>query len=374
MIRRYNFRLYPTEEQQKFFAVQFGCYRWVYNYFLERRRDAYDNRGEKLRYVACCRELTALKRTEEYSWLRDASEEALQGAIRAVDKSFAKFFKLKARYPVFKSKKGRQSFTGAAHYISFTGKGVKLPKAGLVRCKVTRDLTNCRPLSYTVIKDVSGKWTLSVAFDIQVVVKPPVIPVSGLGLDYSSGYLFIDSQGNQGKSQSFDAQLKHRIGREQRKLTRMQQGGKNYEKQRQKIGKYICKLVNTRNNYLHNLSTSLANSYDFISVEDLNMQELISTAGPLHIVRSATDNSYGRFVRMLDYKLEERGKKLVKVDKYFPSSQLCGVCGYKNTALTLDDREWTCPVCGAFHDRDVNAAINILQEGFNIIQRQQLSR
>lgn len=368
MIRRYNFRIYPTVRQQKFFAVQFGCYRWVYNYFLERRREAYDNRGEKLRYCACCKELTYLKNVEELMWLKDASEEVLQGAVRAIDKAFVRFFKKQANYPIFKRKKGRQSFTGAAHYIKFSNSRVCLPKAGWVKLRLTKDVSEWKPLSYTIIKDIAGKWTLSIAFQLPDLSISSVAPVSGAGLDYSSKNLFVDNQGNKGKLVSFISNFSSRISKERRKLSRMLQGGSNYEKQRKKVGKYIRKLVNTRIDYLHKKSTELATAYDFIAVEDLNIQELIDTANGLCIVRSTIDNSYGTFVRMLEYKLAQRGKQLVRVGKYFPSTQLCSVCGYKNSLLTLDDREWVCPVCRTFHDRDVNAARNILVEGSRIIR------
>lgn len=211
----------------------------------------------------------------------------------------------------------------------------------------------------------SGKYYVSVLFEYENQVQK-IEPKTFLGLDFSMHELYIDSNGNEANYPKFYRKAQDKLVKEQRKLSRMKKDSRNYEKQRIKLALVHEKVANQRKDFLHKQSRQIANAYDCVCIEDLNMKAMSQS---LNFGKSVHDNGWGMFTTFLQYKLEEQGKQLIKVDKFFPSSQICNVCGYKNSQTRdLSVREWDCPNCGTHHDRDVNAAINIREEGKRLVQ------
>ena len=366
--KAYKYRIYPNKEQDVLIQKTFGCVRFVYNHFLEDRITAYTDNKESRTFFQQNKMLTVLKAENE--WLKEPDKNALQYALRDLNTAYQNFFRRVKQgkgvgFPKFKSKKNdRKSYATAnnGNIIRIENGKVHLPKLGYVKAKISREIPKeQRIISATVSQDASGKYCVSIVTEYEA--NPTDIPISkenALGLDYSSPSFYVDSEGNIADMPHWYREAEKRLAREQRKLSRMKKGSNNYHKQKIKIARAYEKVRFQRQDWQHKLSTQLADKYDFICVEDLNMQAM---ARGLHLAKATNDNGFGQFRNMLSYKMEERGKKLITIDKWFPSSKTCRHCGYVNSDLTLNDREWVCPSCGAKIDRDVNAAINIKTEG-----------
>lgn len=366
--KAYKYRIYPNKEQDVLIQKTFGCVRFVYNHFLEDRITAYTDNKESRTFFQQNKMLTVLKAENE--WLKEPDKNALQYALRDLNTAYQNFFRRVKQgkgvsFPKFKSKKNdRKSYATAnnGNIIRIENGKVHLPKLGHVKAKISREIPKeQRIISATVSQDASGKYYVSIVTEYEA--NPTDIPISkenALGLDYSSPSFYVDSEGNIADMPHWYREAEKRLAREQRKLSRMKKGSNNYHKQKIKIARAYEKVRFQRQDWQHKLSTQLADKYDFICVEDLNMQAM---AIGLHLAKATNDNGFGQFRNMLSYKMEERGKKLITIDKWFPSSKTCRHCGYVNSDLTLNDREWVCPSCGAKIDRDVNAAINIKTEG-----------
>lgn len=362
--KAFKYRLYPNRAQEELIQKTFGCVRYVYNHFLEERITAYKENGENRTFCQQNKSLTGLK--QEYDWLREPDKNALQYALRDLNSAYQNFFrgcKTRTGFPKFKSKKnGRKSYSTAAdgNHVRIEGNGVKLPKLGIVKAKISRKiLEGCRILSATISQNASGKYFVSVFVEYEADIPEREIETA-LGLDYSSPHFYVDSDGNGADMPHFYRNWKRRLAREQRRLSKMVRGSNNYRKQKVRLARMHEKVRNCREDWQHKESTRLADKYDLIAIEDINYQDM---AQGLRLAKATNDNAFGQFRRFLSYKLAERGKKLVTIDKWFPSSKLCRHCGTVNSELTLNDREWDCPGCGAHLLRDVNAAINIKMEG-----------
>ena len=293
---------------------------------------------------------------------------ALANAQMNLQTAYGNFFRSpKIGFPKFKSKKSNQkSYTTNCVNGNITVENyyIKLPKIGLVKLKQHRMIPSGYKLkSVTVSQTSSGKYYASVLFEYENQVQE-IEPKTFLGLDFSMHELYRDSNGDEPCYPRYYRQAEKRLKREQRKLSLMQKGSKNRDKQRIRVAKHHEKVANQRKDFLHKQSKQITNAYDCVCVEDLNMKAMSQA---LQFGKSISDNGWGMFVTFLKYKLEEQGKKLVKVDKFFASSQICSCCGYKNTETkNLSIRAWDCPKCGTHHDRDINAAINIRNEGMRI--------
>ena len=321
-----KYRIYPNKEQQSLILKTFGCSRFVYNYMLEESIKVYEN-GESF----CTRNsfnylLTSLKK--DLIWLKEVDSLALTSANDNLAAAFLSFFKKSNNFPKFHKKKLSGSYTTrlVTGNIALLDKGIKLPKLG---------------------SDINYQIDLN----------------NAIGLDYASNGLFVDSNGRRGTNHKFYREAQEKLAKEQRKLSRKAKGSKNYYKQLRKTNKIHKHIANQRNDNLHKLSTEIANRYDVVCVEDLNMIA-IGNKG-FKNGKATYDNGYGMFLNMLEYKLSDRGKTLVKVDKFYPSSQLCSCCGNRKK-LTLSDRKYIC-TCGLEIDRDLNAAINIKKEGLRLL-------
>ena len=367
--KAYKFRIYPNKEQQVLFAKTFGCVRLVYNHWLDRKIKQYEDDKTTLTYASCAKELAEMKKKDEYLFLQEVDSISLQQSLRHLDTAFQNFFKQpKTGFPRFKSKKYNQNSYSTVCIngnISISNGYLKLPKIGQVKLKQHRNIpSNYTLRSVTVSQTPSGKYYASILFEYENQVQKQEM-YDFLGLDFSMHELYKDSNGNEPAYPRYYRQAEKRLKREQRKLSKMQKGSKNRDKQRIKVAKLHEKVANQRKDFLHKQSRQITNAYDCVCVEDLDMKAMSQS---LNFGKSVSDNGWGMFVTFLKYKLEEQGKKLVKVDKFFASSQTCSICGYVNKETkNLCIRAWDCPECGTHHDRDLNAAINIRNEGMRIV-------
>jgi putative transposase len=309
------------------------------------------------------------KLKNELVFLREVDSIALQQSLRHLDTAFQNFFRTpKAGFPKFKSKKKhKNSYTTTCinGNISIADGCIKLPKIGFVKLKQHRNIpSDYRLKSVTVSQTPSGKYYVSVLFEYENQIQKKE-PHSFLGLDFSMHELYRDSNGREPCYLGYYRQAEKKLKREQRKLSLMQKGSKNRDKQRVKVARLHEKAANQRKDFLHKQSRQITNAYDCVCIENLNMKAMSQA---LNFGKSVSDNGWGMFVTFLKYKLEEQGKQLIKIDKFFASSQICSCCGYKNSETkNLSVRAWDCPKCGTHHDRDVNAAINIRNEGMRLV-------
>ena len=356
--RAYKFILIPNELQCEYFSKCFGCARFIYNRMLRDKISYYREYGKTLYN-------TPAQYKDEFEWLKEVDAFALSNAQLQLQSAYSNFFRIgNAGFPKFKTKKaGKNSYTtnNQGTNIRIENGSIHLPKIGWVRIKQHRVIPNdCVIKSCTISMTASGRYYISILTEFEH--EHPCVELSkdrALGLDYSSPHFYVDSQGVVADMPHFFREAEEQLAREHRRLSNMAYGSNNYEKQRVKVARAHEHVANQRKDWLHKKSTELANQWDYICVEDINLRGM---AGSLNLGKSTYDNGFGMFREFLKYKLADRGKVLIKIDKWFPSSKMCNTCGAINKELTLKDREWTCE-CGAHHDRDVNAAINIRNAG-----------
>lgn len=363
MNKAFKFRIYPTQEQEVFLAKTFGCVRFIYNKMLSDRISHYKETGESLNN-------TPAQYKKEFEWLREVDSLALANAQLNLNAAYSNFFRDKSvGFPKFKSKhRDKKSYTtnNQGQTIRLVDDNhIRLPKLKDVEIKLHRQIpTNSTIKSATISLTSTGKYYISILVEFEATIKP-IVPTreAVIGLDYSSKSLYVDSQANSADYPKFYRRAEAKLQKEQRKLSKRKKGSKNRDKQRQKVAKLHEKVANQRKDFLHKLSRQIANAYDAVIIEDLNM---CGMAQGLKLAKSTNDNGFGMLKAFLAYKLEEQGKQLVVIDKWYPSSKLCSFCGTINTTLRLTDRAWSCS-CGEVLDRDVNAAINIKNEGCRIL-------
>lgn len=367
--KAYKFRIYPNDKQKVLFDKTFGCVRMVYNHWLDRKIKQYAIDKSNVSYNTCAGEMAEMKKTSEYSFLKEIDSVALQQSLRHLDTAFQNFFnRSKFGFPRFKSKKrNKNSYSTVCvnNNISISDGYIKLPKVGKVKLVQHRNIPDNYTLkSVTVSQTPSGKYYVSILFEYENQVSQ-IEPQIFLGLDFSMHELYKDSNGSEPEHPHYYRKAEKKLAREQRKLSLMQKGSKNRNKQRIKVAILHEKVANQRKDFLHKQSRQITNGYDCVCIEDLDMKAMSQA---LNFGKSVSDNGWGMFTTFLKYKLEECGKQLVKVDRFFASSQICSCCGYRNAdTKNLSIRAWDCPQCGTHHDRDTNAAINIRNEGMRII-------
>ena len=373
-LKAYKFRIYPTEEQEIFFAKTFGCVRKVYNLMLDDRKKAYEevknNPSKKMTFP------TPAKYKEEFPFLKEVDSLALANAQLHLDKAYKNFFRNKSvGFPRFKSKKNPvQSYTtnnqnGTVALID--NKFIKVPKLkSLIRIKLHRQPKGMIK-SATISRHSSGKYYISLLCKEEISELPKTN--SAIGIDLGITDFAILSDGQKIDNHKFTSKMEKKLKREQRKLSRRallakQKGinlfeAKNYQKQKRKVARLHEKVMNQRTDFLNKLSTEIIKNHDIICIEDLNVKGMLRNH---KLARSISDVSWSSFVAKLQYKADWYGREIIKVDTWFPSSQICSECGHKDGKKSLDIREWTCPICHTHHDRDINASINILTEGLRI--------
>lgn len=370
MNKAYKFRLYPNKEQEILFAKTFGCVRFVYNKMLAERKEIYDqykdNKDELKKYKLP----TPAKYKSEFEWLKEVDSLALANAQMNLQTAYNNFFRDKnIGFPKFKSKhKDKNSYTtnNVNNNIRIIDKKIKLPKLGLVKIVQHRQIPDNQIIkSCTISKTSSGKYYISILVEFEQkiqLVSPKKDSVLGLDMDMKNFY--TDNQNIKADYPRFYRKELEKLAKEQRKLSKCTKGSNNRRKQKLKVARIHEKIANQRKDFLHKKSRELVNIYDTIIIEDLNMKAMSQC---LNLGKSVSDNAWGMFTIFLKYKLENEGKLLVKIDKWFPSSKKCNECGEINKELQLSDREWVCKNCGCIIDRDYNAAKNIRDEGLRLL-------
>lgn len=362
--KAYRFRLYPNEKQKEYFAKCFGAVRFIYNKMLEERicfyREYKDNEVE----LKTHKYKTYVDYKKEYEWLAEVDKWALANAQRNLDFAYTKFYKKKANFPKYKSKhKNIDTYTtnNTNHNFRIENKRIFIPKVGFVKVVQHRQISNEQIIkSYVISKNKANKYYVSIRVEYVEDEQPLKLNFNkAIGLDYSSPNFYVDSQNIKGDYPKFYYMAEERLRKESRKLSKCIKGSKNREKQRLKLAQQYEKISNCRKDWLEKLSSQIAKNYDIVCVETINMQAMSQR---LHLAKSTLDNGWGMFVKMLEHKV----KKVIKIDRLFPSSKMCPQCGTINKELTLKDRVWTCS-CGAVLDRDYNAANNILNEGLRLL-------
>ena len=362
MKRAYKYKLKPTVRQQQMLLQHFGCCRFIYNWGLDRKKNAWTNEKKSIGYLQLARELTLLKNDCEHGWLKDVANESLQQSLRNLDNAFTQFFKAKKGFPKFKSKKYSKNvckFINSVHF-DFNEWRVKIPKIGWTNICLNKafDSSKCKIGTLTVSQDKCGDfWCVIIVEDYEPCKpKTKVCEKTAVGIDLGIKDFAILSDGTKYGNKKFLEKGQTRLRKLQRRFSKAQKGSKRRERLRIKAAKQYRRISNRRSDFLHKLTTCLIRKYDTICLENLNVQGMMQNH---HLANAISSVAWNEFIRQLAYKAEWNGKNLIFIGRFEPSSKTCSCCGYVKKDLTLKERHWVCPVCGASHDRDANAAINI---------------
>jgi putative transposase len=358
--RAYRFRFYPTLEQKTNLAQTFGCARVVYNYMLRIRSDAWYKEQKRIGYHETSALLTDLKKNPEYVWLNEVSSVPIQQSLRHLQTAFQNFFAKRTKYPTFKRKHDKQAATYAASAFSWNGETLKLAKMSEnLNIRFSKTIPKAAKVTtITVSKDAAERYFVSLLCDDAVEAKKEV--TESVGIDLGLTHFAILSTGEKIASPNTFRRNQTKLTKLQRRLAKKQKGSANRTKARLKVARLHAKIADSRKDFLHKLSTRLVSENQTIAIETLavsNMQKNRCLA------KSISDASWFEFVRQLEYKSKWYGRTLVGIDKWYPSTKRCNNCGYTAQKIPLNVREWSCPECETTHDRDINAARNILTAG-----------
>lgn len=360
--RAYQFRFYPDPQQEKLLAQTFGCVRFVYNRILRYRTDAYYQAQAKVNYIGANAKLTEIKQLPEFAFLNEVSSVPLQQCLRNQQTAFKNFFEGRAKYPTFKSKKDRQSAEFTYRAFTFKNGELKLAKCDKpLAIKWSRQLPS-DPTTVTVSKDQAGRHFVSCLCEFE----PTLLPVTDkkVGIDVGIKDLFVTSDGFKSGNPRHTAQHAAKLAKYQRRLAKKKLGSSNRLKAKVKVARVHAKISDCRLDHLHKLSRKLINENQVVCAENLAVKNMIKNP---KLAKHIADASWGEFTRQLEYKSGWAGRTYVEIGRFFPSSKRCSCCGFVKEKLPLDVRSWECPECGTTHDRDTNAARNILAAGLAVL-------
>ena len=366
MLKAYKYRIYPNKAQAVLIQKTFGCCRFVYNQTLVYRRNLYETEKKSMSKFDCDKYMVQTLKSQ-YDWLREVDKFALQQAVFAMDNAYQRLFKLHAGYPKFKSKHNhRRSYTtcitGTNIKVLFDENRIQLPKLKLVRARLSKPFVG-QIKQATVSQTPMGKYFVSVLVETEH--KPSLPADKKVGIDLGIKDLLITSDGEKYDNKHIIKQYENKLSRAQRRLSRKVQGSNNYDKQRIKIARIHEKIHNTRIDYLHKITHKLISENQVIVSEDLAVSNMVQNH---NLAKAISDCGWYELTRQLAYKAEWNNRKYIKIGRFVASSQTCHVCGYVNPETKdLSVREWACPQCRTRHDRDINAAINILNEGLKCL-------
>jgi putative transposase len=362
--RAYKYRFYPTNEQKHILSRTFGCARFVYNWALRLRTDAYFQENKRLYSSDTSAMLTQLKQQEDYAWLNEVSCVPPQQALRHLDKAFRNFFEGRAKYPTFKKRRNRQSAEYMTSAFKWDGTSLQLAKlTEPLAINWSRPLPDgAKPSTVTVTKDCVDRYFVSLL--VEEDIKQLDDREQSVGADLGLKSLVMLSTGEVVGNPKFFHKDEKRLAKAQRRHARKKQGSKNRAKARQKVARVHARIADRRRDFLHQLSTRLIRENQTVCVESLHVKNMVKNHS---LAKAISDVGWSEFVSLLSYKAEWYGRNLVKIDKWYPSSKRCFDCGHILDSLDLDVRVWTCPECGVVHDRDLNAAKNIRSVGLTVL-------
>ena len=375
----YKFRLEPTDEQKILLNKHFGSVRWTYNYFLNQRKTEYLNNKKSLNYYDQAKELTQIKKQEDKKWLKEINSQTLQFSLNCLDTAYDGFFKKRTQFPKFKSRKSKNSFT-IPQFISVKKDKLIIPKFRkgiemIMERKIKGIIKHC-----VISKTPTGKYFVS------ILTEQEHIPLNktglSVGIDLGLKDFLVLSNGTKIKNHRFLKHYQHQLKLNQQSLSRKTKQSNRYEKQRIKVARIYEKITNSRMDLIHKTTSEFIKQFDTIYLEDLNIKGMShrckakqdengkyipnGQSAKSGLNKSILDVAWGTFIDVLEYKALWNDKQVIHIDRFFPSSKTCSKCGWINNSLTLKDRNWICPKCGEKHDRDFNAAINILNEGYRL--------
>ena len=365
ILRAYKYRIYPNKKQQELINKTIGCCRFVYNYYLNKKIELYKTEQKSINYNICANNLKNLK--NQYEWLKEVDSISLQQTLKDLDIAYQNFFRRikngekEVGFPKFKTKKNpKQSYRtqNVNNNIEIKGNKIKLPKLGLIKFANSRCF-NGRITSCTISKTNTDKYFLSVLVEEEIQELPQ--NNNAIGFDLGIKEYMVTSDGEIINNPKILSKYEYKLVKLQRKLTHKQKGSNRYKKQALKIAKLHEKIRNIRTDFLHKLSSRIINENQVIISEDLNVKGMVQNH---RLAKAISDVSWSEFCRMIEYKANWYGRVYRKINRFYPSSQTCNICGYTNAEVKdLSIRQWMCPKCGAEHNRDINAAINILNQG-----------
>lgn len=361
--RAYQYRCYPTPAQKNILARTFGCVRYVYNWGLRLRTDAYYQRQERVYYADTSAAFTQLRQQPETNWLSEVAYIPCQQSLRHLDRAFHHFFEGRAKYPTFKKKRGIQAAEYTTSAFKWDGKELLLAKmTEPLDIRWSRPLPkDAKPTTITLTKDTAGRYFVSFLVEEDI----PPLPVSPktVGIDLGLHDVVTLSTGEKTGNERYFCQEERKLARLQRRHAKKRKGGKNREKARRKVAQLYARITDRRKDFLHKLTTRLIRENQVMCVESLAVKNLMQNE---YLAKAIADVGWGELIRQLQYKAAWYGRTVVAIDKFYPSSKRCSVCGHLVESLPLDIRQWTCPECGTVHDRDVNAAVNIHAAGLAV--------
>ena len=371
--RTYRFRIYPDSSQKELIEKTLGCSRQVYNDFLSMCIESYEaDKNRTINKYELIKLLPEYKNT--FPYLKEVDSVALQQTVIHLYDAYMNFFRHNATFPKFKKKKNDYGYTtmNINNSIRFIEDDIQIPKLGRIKVIRHRKLPESFKFTMVSVSRLGRHYYVSLLgeeeyLDYGEYIKESLDPNNSIGLDFSLSHLFVDSNGSRSDMPTYYQDSLTKLAKEQRKLSHMKKDSSHYKKQLLRVKNLHEHIANQRKDFLHKVSRKLANAYDYVFVENLDLKEMSERRDKLKLGISIFDLGYGTFLNYLSYKLKWLNKKLIKVDRYFPSSQLCSACNYRKSDLTLNQRSWVCPICGFKHDRDYNAATNIKKEGIRMI-------